>query len=58
MRQVMRSRTRVCVSHSASAQVGLHGGDQLALFLQRLVQIILLVARNVLEHLVHQLVVL
>ncbi len=50
----------MCVSHGVcrpSVQVGLHGGDELALLLQRQVEVILLVTGDVLQHLVHQLVV-
>ena len=49
-----------CVSHGVcglSVQVTLHGGDELALLLQRQVQVVFLVLRDVLQHLVHQLVV-
>lgn len=41
-----------------TVQVRLHGRDELALLLQREVQVVLLVGGDVLEHLAHQLAVL
>lgn len=41
-----------------TVQVRLHGRDELALLLQREVQVVLLVGGDVLEHLTHQLAVL